>query len=59
MMPQAMNAIAMNIQRCQPSAPARKLNAAPALNARTRLKNDVTGISSPGWNAATITYLVN
>ena len=58
MIPQAINAIAMKSQRCQPSAPARKLKAAPALNASTRLKNDVTGISSPERNAARMTCFV-
>jgi hypothetical protein len=41
-----------------PAAVARKLNAAPALYARTRLKNDVIGHSSPGRNPATIAYFV-
>ena len=56
--PQATKAIAMNSHRCHPSAVARKLNAAPALNASTRLKNEVTIHSSPGRNAARIAYLV-
>ena len=33
---------------CQPPAPARKLNAAPLLNASTRLKNGATSSRSPG-----------
>jgi hypothetical protein len=49
----------MNTNVCQPSAPARKLNAAPELNASTRLKNDVSAHSSPGLNAVRTAYFVN
>src|SRR5258708_2470852 len=40
---------------CQPSAPARKLNAAPRLKTSTRLKNPVTARLSPGvkWPSTT------
>ena len=39
----APTAIAAKNQRCQPSASARRLNAAPALNVRIRLKKLVYG----------------
>ncbi len=54
----AATAIAANSHRCQPSAPARKLNAAPGLNASARLKKLVTTRCSPGRNAARISALV-
>src|SRR5689334_2891754 len=54
----AATAISAKSHRCQPSAPARKLNAAPRLNASTRLANDVSGRSSPGRNDARIGRLV-
>src|SRR5689334_11077314 len=43
--------IAVKNQRCQPEAPARKLNAAPVLCTSTRLKNGRTLRTSPYWNA--------
>ena len=55
----AIDAIAMKSQRCQPSAPAKKLNAAPELKASTRLKNDVTGHSSPGLKFVRTAYFVS
>ena len=55
---QAPIAIATNSQRCQPAAPARKLNAAPELNASTRLMNGASTRSWPGWNAPRIRCLV-
>ena len=54
----APTATAAKNQRCQPSASAKRLNAAPALNVSIRLKKLVNGRSSPGWNAATIAALV-
>ena len=47
MTPTRPRAIAVNSQRCQPSASARKLNAAPELNASTRLKKPVIASCSP------------
>src|SRR5688572_4287066 len=44
---------------CQPPAPARKLNAAPLLNASTRLKKPVTSSRSPGAKRASTTDLVS
>src|SRR5215470_6528957 len=44
----ATTAMAVKSQRCQPSAPARKLNAAPGLKASTRLKNGVRTNDSCG-----------
>src|SRR5258706_1576812 len=49
---------AMKNQRCQPPAPARKLNAAPVLYTSTRLKKGVTVNSSPGANARVIHIFV-
>src|SRR6185312_6011138 len=51
-------AIAVKNQRCQPPAPARKLNAAPVLCVRTRLKKPVTSSTSPGENARLTQALV-
>src|SRR5258705_9320933 len=48
----------MKNQRCQPPAPARKLNAAPVLYTSTRLKKGVTVNSSPGANARVIHIFV-
>src|SRR5688572_22550618 len=48
----------MKNQRCQPPASARKLKAAPVLYTRTRLKKDVTVITSPGVNARVTHALV-
>src|SRR5260221_7346903 len=50
--------MAVKNQRCQPPAPARKLNAAPALCIRTRLKNGVTSSTSPGAKAPLTQALV-
>ena len=44
----APSATAAKNQRCQPSASAKMLKAAPALNVRIRLKKLVNGRSSPG-----------
>src|SRR6266498_4776436 len=55
----AADAMTVNNQRCQPSAPARKLNAAPVLNASTRLANGVSASCSPGWKLARIAAFVN
>src|SRR4029453_9439780 len=46
-------AMPVKSQRCQPSCPARKLNAAPVLYASTRLKKLVTGTSWPSRNMET------
>ena len=46
-------------QRCQPEAPARNENAAPALCTRTRLKNEVMLRLSPSWNMPMTSVLVN
>src|SRR6185503_2724421 len=48
----------MKNQRCQPPAPARKLNAAPVLYTSTRLKKGVTVRISPGANARVIHIFV-
>src|SRR5258708_14469165 len=50
--------ISVKNQRCQPPAPARKLNAAPALYMRTMLKKGVTSRVSPAVNAALTHALV-
>src|SRR6187455_42149 len=44
-------------QRCQPSAPARKLNAAPLLKVSTSDRNGSSAISSPGRKVARIAAL--
>ena len=46
-------------QRCHPDASARKLNAAPLLCTRTRLKNEVIVRLSPSWKLPMIKVLVN
>src|ERR1700674_3422741 len=51
-------AMAVKNQRCQPPASARKLNAAPELCIRTRLKKGVTSRTSPGAKALSTHALV-
>src|SRR5258706_368615 len=51
-MPAATSAKPTSSGVCQPASRARKLNAAPLLNTRTRLKNDVTSSPSPGAKRA-------
>ena len=56
--PEIVTVTTIKNSRCQPDAPARKLNAAPVLCANTRLNQEKMVFDSPYWKFTVMACLV-